>query len=63
MNAFGFSRATFDSRLVEPGMLYVALKGEKADGNAFIPDARAKGAAKVIGGPNALAELQALARD
>ena len=63
MNAFGFSGATFDSRLVEPGMLYVALKGEKADGNAFIPDARAKGAAKVIGGANALAELQALARD
>ena len=63
MNAFGFSGATFDSRLVKPGMLYVALKGEKADGNAFIPDARAKGAAKVIGGPNALAELQALARD
>ena len=60
---FGFSGATFDSRLVKPGMLYVALKGEKADGNDFIPDARAKGAAKVIGGPNALAELQALARD
>lgn len=60
---FCFSGATFDSRLVKPGMLYVALKGEKADGNAFIPDARARGAAKVIGGPNALAELQALARD
>ena len=63
MSAFGFTGATFDSRLVRPGMLYVALKGEKADGNDFIPEARAKGAAKVIGGPQALEELQSLARE
>lgn len=63
MNAFGFCGATFDSRLVKPGMLYVALKGEHADGNDYIPNARAAGAAKVIGGPNALADLQSLARD
>ena len=60
---FGFRGATFDSRLVKPGMLYVALKGERVDGNDFIPQAREKGAAKVIGGPDALAELQALARE
>lgn len=60
---FPFRGATFDSRLVEPGMLYVALKGGKADGNDFIPQARAKGASKVIGGPSALEELQSLARD
>jgi len=60
---FGFKGATFDSRLVEPGMLYVALKGEKADGNDYIPQAKERGAAKVIGGPDALAETQALARE
>ena len=60
---FGFKGATFDSRLIKPGMLYVALKGERVDGNDFIPQAREKGASKVIGGPNALAELQALARE
>ena len=59
----GFRGATFDSRLVKPGMLYVALKGERVDGNDFIPQALEKGAAKVIGGPDALAELQSLARE
>lgn len=63
LNSFGFCGATLDSRLVKPGMLYVALKGEHADGNDYIPNARAAGAAKVIGGPNALADLQSLARD
>lgn len=63
LNAFGFCGATIDSRLVRPGMLYVALKGERADGNDFIPQALAAGAAKVIGGANALAEMQALAHD
>ena len=60
---FSFKGATFDSRLVKPGMLYVALKGENADGNDFIPKALEAGAAKVIGGDNALVELQILARD
>ena len=63
MTDFGFKGATFDSRLVRPGMLYVALKGERVDGNDFIPQALEKGAAKVIGGPYALAELQSLARE
>lgn len=60
---FGFEGATFDSRLVKPGMLYVALKGENVDGNDFIPNALEAGAAKVIGGDDALAELQSLARE
>lgn len=60
---FSFNGATFDSRLVKPGMLYVALKGENADGNDFIPKALEAGAAEVIGGDNALVELQMLARD
>ena len=63
MRDFGFRGATFDSRLVKPGMLYIALKGERVDGNDFIPQALEKGAAKVVGGPDALAEVQALARE
>ena len=43
-------RYTFDSREVKPGMGFVALKGEKADGHAFIPQARAAGAVEVIDG-------------
>ena len=53
-------RWTFDSREVKPGMGFVALKGEKADGRAFIPQARAAGAADVIDG---LEELQRRARE
>jgi UDP-N-acetylmuramoyl-tripeptide--D-alanyl-D-alanine ligase len=37
-----------DSRLVKPGSLFVALKGERRDGHAFIGDALARGAAAVI---------------
>ena len=53
-------RWTFDSREVKPGMGFVALKGEKADGHAFIPKALAAGATDVIDG---LEELQRRARD
>ena len=53
-------RWTFDSRQVRPGMGFVALKGEKSDGHAFIPQALAAGAADVIDG---LDELQRRARD
>lgn len=60
---FAFTGATFDSRLVKPGMLYVALKGENVDGNDFIPKALEAGAARIIGGPDALKALQELARD
>ena len=51
---------TFDSRAVKPGMGFVALKGEKADGHDFIPQALAAGAARIIDG---LDELQRAARD
>ncbi len=37
-----------DSRRAEPGNLYVALRGERADGHSFIPDVFAKGAAAVV---------------
>ena len=53
-------RYTFDSRQVRPGMGFVALKGDKVDGRAFIPQALAAGAADVIEG---LDELQRRARE
>ena len=51
---------TFDSREVKPGMGFVALKGEKADGHAFIPQAFERGAARIIDGYD---ELDAAARE
>ena len=53
---------TTDSRKVVPGCIFVALKGEHFDGNDFVEQARKDGAAYVICGENALAELQDLAR-
>ena len=47
-------RYTFDSREVKPGMGFVALKGERADGHAFIPQALAAGAAEIVDGLEAL---------
>jgi UDP-N-acetylmuramoyl-tripeptide--D-alanyl-D-alanine ligase len=37
-----------DSRLVEPGGLFVALPGERTDGGLFVPEAFANGAAGVL---------------
>ena len=55
-----FSGATFDSRLVRPGMLFVALKGENGDGREYIPQALEKGAAGIVEGYD---ELNAVARE
>ena len=55
-----FRGATFDSRQVKPGMLFVALKGEKGDGHDYIPQALAGGAAGIVDG---YAELDRVARD
>ena len=49
-------RYTFDSREVKPGMGFVALKGERADGHAFIPQALSAGAAEIVDGLDALQE-------
>jgi len=38
----------YDSRLVQPGGLFVAMKGEATDGNKFIDAAIAKGAVAVV---------------
>jgi UDP-N-acetylmuramoyl-tripeptide--D-alanyl-D-alanine ligase len=40
--------AAVDSRIVEPGQLFVALPGERTDGHAFLADAAARGAAGLI---------------
>ena len=53
---------TTDSRKVSPGCIFVALKGEHFDGNDFVEQAKAQGAAYIISGENALTELQDLAR-
>lgn len=53
---------TTDSRKVTPGCIFVALKGEHFDGNDFVEQARKDGAAYIISGENALAELQDFAR-
>jgi UDP-N-acetylmuramoyl-L-alanyl-D-glutamate--2,6-diaminopimelate ligase len=39
----------FDSRRVQPGDLFVALVGGRADGHRYIPEAIAHGAAAVVG--------------
>ncbi len=38
----------YDSRQVQPGFVFVAIKGERADGLAFVPQAVANGAAAVV---------------
>jgi UDP-N-acetylmuramyl tripeptide synthase len=42
-----------DSRKVEPGFLFAALPGTRADGTAFIVDAVRRGAVAVLGVPQA----------
>jgi UDP-N-acetylmuramoyl-L-alanyl-D-glutamate--2,6-diaminopimelate ligase len=43
------SGIVMDNRLVQPGNLFVAMKGGSADGHDFIPDAIQRGAAAVVG--------------
>ncbi|HZG09989.1 MAG TPA: UDP-N-acetylmuramoyl-tripeptide--D-alanyl-D-alanine ligase [Allosphingosinicella sp.] len=45
---FNVSGVTFDSREVEPGHLFVALKGEATDGHLFLDRAFAAGAAGAL---------------
>ena len=54
---------TTDSRNITPGCIFFAFKGERFDGNTFIPQAKEQGAAMCVGGDEALAILQALARE
>ena len=52
-----FIGATLDSRQIQPGMLFVAIKGEKVDGHDFIPQALARGAVGVVDGREELARV------
>lgn len=45
-----FRRVGIDSRQVEPGELFVAVRGEVHDGHRFVPDAVARGATGAIVG-------------
>jgi UDP-N-acetylmuramoyl-L-alanyl-D-glutamate--2,6-diaminopimelate ligase len=45
-------RVIADSRRVSPGDLFVALRGEKADGFDHVPEALVRGAAAVVAGPS-----------
>lgn len=43
-----FHGVSTDSRTIEPGALFVALKGDRFDGHAFVADALARGAAGLL---------------
>ncbi|MES2938864.1 MAG: UDP-N-acetylmuramoyl-tripeptide--D-alanyl-D-alanine ligase [Pseudomonadota bacterium] len=45
------ARVHTDTRTLQPGDLFVALKGERFDANDFLADAQAKGAAAVLAHP------------
>lgn len=40
---------TADSRMVQPGSVFVAVSGAKADGRGFVADAAARGAIAIVG--------------
>jgi UDP-N-acetylmuramoyl-L-alanyl-D-glutamate--2,6-diaminopimelate ligase len=42
------SAVAYDSRKVAPGSLFVAIRGEHADGNKFVADALARGATAIV---------------
>ncbi|WP_439578765.1 UDP-N-acetylmuramoyl-L-alanyl-D-glutamate--2,6-diaminopimelate ligase [Elioraea sp.] len=48
LSAFSVTGLTADSRTVQPGDLFAALPGGRADGRRFIADAVARGAAAVL---------------
>ncbi len=43
-----FDTVTYDSREVEPGSLFVAMRGEESDGHHYIGDALARGATGLL---------------
>ena len=57
--ATSFKRVHTDTRTIEPGDLFVALRGERFDGNDFLAEARARGAVAAICQGDADARLHA----
>lgn len=55
----GFARVHTDTRSIEPGDLFVALRGERFDANDFLLEAKAKGAVAAICQGDAEARLRA----
>ena len=43
-----FGRVSIDTRKLDPGALFVAIPGERFDGNDFVPDAHARSAAGAV---------------
>lgn len=48
IEAVRWSGVSGDSRVIEPGMLFIAVRGEKVDGHDYASDAVAKGAVAVV---------------
>ena len=57
--ALALARVSTDSRDVQPGDLFVALRGERVDGHAFVAAALAAGAAAAMVEPGAVAGMPA----
>ena len=53
------ARVYSDTRSLQPGDLFVALKGERFDASSFLPDAAAKGAVAALCDASAAAQLTA----
>ena len=53
------ARVHSDTRSLQPGDLFVALKGERFDASSFLPDAAAKGAVAALCDASAAAQLTA----
>jgi len=47
-NAHAFSRVSIDSRSIQPGELFIALKGARFDGHAFLPEALQIGSGAIV---------------
>ena len=56
---FNITGVAYDSRRVEPGQIFVALKGAHADGAVFAREATARGAAAVVAEQPAPSDVQA----
>ncbi len=56
----GVRRVHTDTRSIEPGDLFVALRGERFDGNEFLAEAKAKGAVAALCQGDAEARLRAV---
>lgn len=52
--AVAFGRVHTDTRTLQPGDLFVAIRGERFDANDFLADARARGAVAAIAQPGRL---------